>query len=121
MASAQAAAAVSAATVREGADGALRSGPVVPDDPGLNPAAPAELLPLELPRGASAADGWWGQHVPQASAVPTVAYGYDRSAFEQRFSELSFRTLLTQPEVIGALVKLQAECAKVEGMCGVET
>jgi hypothetical protein len=96
--------------------------PVMPDDPGLNPTASAELLPLELPPGASTADRWrprfrdagglTGQ--PRATLVP-VAAEYGRETFAQRLGEYSFKTLLTQPEVVAALVKIRVECAKVRG------
>jgi hypothetical protein len=90
-------------------------GPFVPDDPGLNPVAPAELLPLELPRGAP-----FNERARPVGARGTGAAleGCDRETFAQRFGELSFKTLLTQPEVVAALVKIRAECAKVGGCFG---
>lgn len=33
--------------------------------------------------------------------------------FPQQFSEFSFKTLLTKPEVINAITKIKVECAKV--------
>ncbi|GBF98747.1 dynein heavy chain axonemal [Raphidocelis subcapitata] len=89
--------------------------PLVPDDPGLNPAAPAELLPLELPAGVASSEQW--HTAPGAPALIAVAAGYNRAAFADRFGELSFRTLLTQPEVIATLVRVRAECAKARKMC----
>lgn len=124
MAMAQAAAATAAAATAAGAAGAGHSGStgapgpgvsLVPDDPGLNPAAPAELLPLELPPGALLSERW-GPRPGAAnggSACVAVAEAYSGEVFAQRFGELSFKTLLTQPEVIAALVKIRAECAKV--------
>ena len=110
MATAQAAVTTTAAA---GAAGS--GGPLVPDDPGLNPAAPAELLHLGLPPGALLSERWGprpGAAGGGRECVP-VADGYSDELFAQRFGELSFKTLLTQPEVIGTLVKIRLECAKV--------
>lgn len=104
VAAARAAATASAAAADAGTPGGgarPATGPLVPDDPGLNPAAPAELLPLELPASAGRSRAASG-----APALVAVAPGYNRSAFADRFGELSFRTLLTQPEVIATLVMI---------------
>ncbi|KXZ54227.1 hypothetical protein GPECTOR_5g319 [Gonium pectorale] len=37
--------------------------------------------------------------------------------FPQQFSDFSFKTLLTKPEVITAITKIKVECAKVAKMC----
>lgn len=109
---AAAAAARAAATVLVQQQQQQPQSAVVPDDPGLNPAAPAELLPLELPEGALAMERW-GVRLPSGAGCVRLAPEYGREVFEQRFGELSFKTLLTQPEVISALVKIRLECAKV--------
>jgi len=91
--------------------------PIIPDDPGLNPAAPAELLHLELPQGALTAARWRPRFTDGPAVVAAAPGHYSRELFAQRFGELSFKTLLTQPVVIGALVKVHVECAKVRKMC----
>ncbi|GLC56009.1 hypothetical protein PLESTB_001054700 [Pleodorina starrii] len=71
-------------------------------------AAVAPLIPIaeDFPRDPP-------RPVPDKGTVPL-----DGSMdFPQQFSEFSFKTLLTKPEVITAISKIKVECAKVAKMC----
>lgn len=124
LAAAQRAAAAEAARLRgaggDGAGGGQGGALLLPDDPALNPAAPAELLPLEPPPPPLALPAGICGGIGRATAVVvTMAAAGDpgadddeRTAFERRRAEFVCRTLLTQPAAVAALVRVRAECAK---------
>ncbi|EFJ44217.1 dynein heavy chain 2, partial [Volvox carteri f. nagariensis] len=71
-------------------------------------AATAPLIPVneDFPRDPP-------RLVPDKGTVPLEG----STDFPQQFSEFSFKTLLTKPEVITAITKIKVECAKVAKMC----
>lgn len=73
---------------------------------GQGVAVAGQLLPITVPPVASK---------PLPGRVPMPA-GYE---FKEQLSEFAFKTLLTRPEVISALSKIQQELSKVRGVAGV--